>query len=756
MRRRMICAALALAFALQMVVVVSLPVYGGTTGIISGVVADSATGEKLAGVNIIVEGTDLTTVTDSNGYYVITNVPPGDYKVTASLVGYSDARAEKVSVLMDVTATVNFSMEQAVAEEEEVVVTESRPMIQKDMVPTMYVVDQHQEKMVRSQPQFLYQAPGLVATQPGVVSDAEGYPHIRGGRVNQVNWMLDGIPITEPLTNSFGTNAATVGMDKMEIYTGGYRPEYGNAISGVFNQVVKSGRNFPGVSLEVIGGSNAFKGVYPEIGGATPNGLDYYVGAYLWHSEFERLQYNEADCADMIGKFTYPMNNRNKLTLLVANGSAKYQFPSVHTYTYGTSGLVEIPPERDHQHQSYSLTALTLNHTINSKSFFTLRSYLLTNKWQVDAISDDIGYWWDAKSETFGLQFDYTNQLSPKHLLKAGAIRMVSDNNYWATVPAYGDYEYTANTDTVQTGLYLQDQMTLNDRWSAEVGLRYDRMKYDKVVNPDTSESQLSPRLGLAYVVDPKTRLRCSWGKMIQFVYTQAIERNYTNPVWNEWYGLGNADLRPERSSQFDIGWEREVAKDCLLQITPFYRKFVDLLQVRSINPEDPTAPPFVYDNLGEGTSKGVEIMFKKRPSNNWSGWLAYTWSVSKAQASNDRETVTPGVMQYVDWDQRHTAVLVLNYMNKGWSYSLMGEYGSGLPYNLADEPVNSRRVSPHLVFNLSIMREITGGWLPQGQMYLHIGNLFNVGGALDRGEDGEPTAWISPRFVSMGYVRKF
>ncbi|MCX6377446.1 MAG: carboxypeptidase-like regulatory domain-containing protein, partial [Armatimonadetes bacterium] len=105
------------------------PAYGGTTGIISGVVTDSATGDKLAGVNVIVEGTNLTTVTDPNGYYVITNVPPGDYKVTASLVGYSNVQIAKVSVLMDITFSVDCAMSPAVAEEETVVVRESRPMI---------------------------------------------------------------------------------------------------------------------------------------------------------------------------------------------------------------------------------------------------------------------------------------------------------------------------------------------------------------------------------------------------------------------------------------------------------------------------------------------------------------------------------------------------------------------------------------------------------------------------------------------------
>lgn len=752
---KFVCFALTLAFAIQFLIVTNIPVYGGTTGIVSGVVTDSATGEKLAGVNVIIKGTNLTTVTDANGYYVITNVPPGEYDVTADLVGYSTAQATKVSVLMDVTSTVDFALEQAVAESEEVVVVERRPMIQKDVVPTLYVVDSTQEQAIKTQPYFQYQAPGLVATQPGVVPDADGYPHIRGGRANQVGWMLDGIPIVESLTNGFATNAVTVGMDKMEIYTGGYRPEYGNAISGVFNQVIKSGKTSPGMSLELVGGSNAYRGIYPQIGGYTDSGFDYYVGAYLWHSDFERVMWSEADCSDVISKFNYQAGNRNKLTLVFANGSANYQMPSIHTYTYGPDGLVEVPAKNDYQDQRYSLIALTLNHTINSRSFLSLRPYILDTKWKVDAISDEVGYWWDSASKTTGLQLDYTNQVSPRHLLKAGAIRMSSDNRYWVTVPAYGDYEYTANTDTVQTGLYVQDQMDLGKRWAAEFGLRYDRMKYDKEINPDTTESQVSPRMGLSYVIDPKTKLRCSWGKMIQFVYTQAVERNYTNPEWNEWYGLGNANLRPERCTQFDVGWEREVAPNYLLQVTPFYRKYVDMLQVRSLNPEDPTAPPYVYDNLGEGKSTGLEVMLKKRASDNWSGWLAYTWQRAVAQSSNDRETVTPGAFHYVDWDQRHTAMLVLNYANRGWNYSLMGEYGSGLPYNLADEPVNSRRVGGHLVFNFSVSKDVSGIF-PDGRMSLTIANLFNTGKVLDRDENGEPLAWVMPRFISLGFMRQF
>jgi len=753
-RKKFFHAAIALAFLLQVAVGLVGPAYGGTTGIISGMVTDSATGEKLASVNVIVKGTNLTTVTDENGYYVITNVPPGEYKVTASLVGYADAQVGKVSVLMDVTAPVDFALEQSIAVGGEVVVTEARPMIQRDVVPTMYVIENTHEQTIRSQPNLLYQIQSIVITQPGIIADESGYPHIRGGRANQVGYVLDGIPTTETLTNGFGTNCVTAGTDKMEIYTGGYRPEYGNAISGVFNQVVKTGRTAPGLSFETLGGSQSFKGVYPQVGGALENGLDYYVGAYVWRSELEGQDYNEVDCSDWLSKLNYSVGRKDKLSLLVAEGSAHFQFPYIHTETYGPGDIQPTGDERDHTHQSHMLAALTLNHTINASSFFTLRPYYFRTRGKVDALSEDIGYWWDNEAAAMGLQLDYTNQISPRHLLKAGALRTASENRYWAKVPAYGTYEYTANTDTVQTGLYIQDQTNLGARWRADAGFRYDRMKYDKEVNEDTSESQFSPRFGLSYAVDPRTNLRFSYGKMIQFVYTQAMERNYTDPEWG-WY-YASADLRPERCTQYDLGWERQVSDDYSLQVTPFYRKFRDLLQTTLLDPDNPDLSPIIYDNLGEGTSKGVEVLIKKRQSKNWSGWLSYTYSKAKADTSTDREFITPGVTQYVDWDQRHTLALVMSYTKNGWMYSLTSEYGSGLPYQLEGETLNSRRVASHTTFDLNISKEVKGGWLPQGEVRLSIANLFNTGAVLDRDTTGEPTARVAPRFISMSYVRRF
>ncbi|MHB1190650.1 MAG: TonB-dependent receptor [Armatimonadota bacterium] len=755
------------------------PVIAGTTGIISGRATDSSTGEALSGVNIIITGTRLTTVTDENGYYVITNVQPGVHEVTASLIGYRDALVSGIDVMMDVRSTIDFALTQAVAEDEEVVVVEARPLMQAYVIPTMYIVDDKSEEMIKAQPNLLYQAPAIVGTQPGVVRDTDGTPHIRGGRADQIGWTIDGIPVFDPVSNGFGTNLVTVGMDKMEIFTGGYLAEYGNAISGVLNEVVKTGSTAPGFAVESMTGSDSFKGIRPEIG-AENGKLDYYAAAYLWKSELEHPTFSNVDSADFIGKFNYYLDDKNSLTFLAAEGSEEYLLPTEHTETYEDGDLVAVPSTRDQQHQSHLLTALTWSHNLSSKTFFTLRPYYFRSRNRLDAIgmSDDSGWVTDSESATTGLKIDFTSQINPKHLVKVGGIQMSSNNRYVAIVPYMndyvnyispdvgeqldlGEYEYKANADTVQTGLYIQDQIDMGERWAMDLGLRYDRMKFDKVLNDDTAQSQTSPRLGVSFAADPKTRFRFTYGRMIQFPRSQAVERDYTDPGWEDVIGYGNSDLQAERCTQYDFGWERRIGNDTTLSLTPFYRSFENLLQSRLIDPANPWGA-VVFENLGEAKSGGVEVLLKKHRG-KWSGWLAYTYQRARAQSSDDRETVDGSAMQFVDWDQRQTVALVTNYENRGWGYSLSVDHGSGLPWGDG----NSERAPSHLVCDLNIVRDVKkGGLLPEGKINLSIANLFNVHTVLDRDytydpdtyevTGSEPTAWVTPRFISLNFIRNY
>ena len=227
---------------------VGAPVWGAVTGVVSGTVTDEETGEALTGANVSVTGTDLRTVTDARGRFVITNVPPGGYTVSLSLVGYTEAQVTEVAVVQGQVSQLTVALEPTVVEVPgaEAVIKAARVALRRDVTASVYAITAADEQLTLSQPNDRYQFPGLVFAQPGVVPDNTFYPHIRGARSNQVGYFLDGIPITEPNANVFATNIVSIGLDRLELFTGGYPAEYGGFTGGIINQVVKRGTRSAG------------------------------------------------------------------------------------------------------------------------------------------------------------------------------------------------------------------------------------------------------------------------------------------------------------------------------------------------------------------------------------------------------------------------------------------------------------------------------------------------------------------------------
>src|ERR1043165_337603 len=79
----------------------------GTTGKIAGKITDAQTGETLPGVNVTLEKTHLGAATDINGYFFINNIPPGEYSVGLTLVGYQKITVNGVKVSIDLTTALS-------------------------------------------------------------------------------------------------------------------------------------------------------------------------------------------------------------------------------------------------------------------------------------------------------------------------------------------------------------------------------------------------------------------------------------------------------------------------------------------------------------------------------------------------------------------------------------------------------------------------------------------------------------------------
>jgi len=242
--------------------------FAGTTGKIDGTVRDAQTGEKLVGVNVIVEGTRLGASTNVDGYFVILSVPPGTYRLKASLVGYAPSTISGVRVNIDQTTTVNFSLNEATITTGEVTVVATRPVIEKDVSAstTNLSIEQIQPLPTTN-----------VTTVIGLQAGIQGLT-IRGGGSDQTAFMLDGLTLRDERNNTPFTTISYTAVKDIQIQTGGFNAEYGNIRSGVINIVTKEGST----DRYTVGLIARYRRPGPKHFGSPLNSLDfYYVRPYL-------------------------------------------------------------------------------------------------------------------------------------------------------------------------------------------------------------------------------------------------------------------------------------------------------------------------------------------------------------------------------------------------------------------------------------------------------------------------------------------
>ena len=198
-------------------------------GKISGTVT-SANGETLPGVQVFIEGTTRGAVTNVDGYYSIIAVPAGTHILQFRYVGFANVTVQEVKVIKDRTTEIDVEMQETVIEGAEVVVTAERPIVQKDRTTTTAFVDQEQLESLPA-----VSVAEVIDLQAGVV---EG--HFRGGSTNEVTYMVNGVPINNPLNNQAGFEVEQNMVDNLEVITGVFNAEYGQATSGVVNIETKS------------------------------------------------------------------------------------------------------------------------------------------------------------------------------------------------------------------------------------------------------------------------------------------------------------------------------------------------------------------------------------------------------------------------------------------------------------------------------------------------------------------------------------
>ncbi|MEA2063246.1 MAG: TonB-dependent receptor, partial [Gemmatimonadota bacterium] len=263
MQRKSLMRAGAVVFATLVLLVLSTSVTlfaQLTTGKVEGTVRDKDTGQPLAGAQVTVEGTRLGNVTNTDGYYFILNVPPGLQSVTFTYTGYQKTTVANVMILAGQTITVDGALSSTVIQIEGITIEgESEVLRPRDETTTKRRVTAEQlaESPVTKLDDLLVLSAGVQSGGGGGMSRGL---RIRGGRLGEEGMVVDGIMVRNYTANPFTGGSWIIGhetaaqsedttplefstesIEQVDIITGGFQAEYGNAQSGIINIVTREG-----------------------------------------------------------------------------------------------------------------------------------------------------------------------------------------------------------------------------------------------------------------------------------------------------------------------------------------------------------------------------------------------------------------------------------------------------------------------------------------------------------------------------------
>jgi hypothetical protein len=208
--------------------------FAGTTGKVAGTVIDAKSGESLPGANVVVEGTRLGATTDAEGQFFILGVPPGTFSVTASMVGYGGITKTDVRVKIDQAARLKFELQEQTLEAAEILVVAERPPVELDLTASKQTMTTTDLEL-----SWVNSVEEAVEVQSGVGVRGS----IRGGFGVNAAYVIDGVDVRDSNTQSSFVVINTAAIQEMEVLSGGYNAEYGQANDAIINIVTRSARD---------------------------------------------------------------------------------------------------------------------------------------------------------------------------------------------------------------------------------------------------------------------------------------------------------------------------------------------------------------------------------------------------------------------------------------------------------------------------------------------------------------------------------
>ena len=732
----------------------------GTTGKISGRITEQG-GAPVPGANVLVVGTQLGSVTDVNGGYVIINVPPGTYDLRITLVGYSPLIVRQVNVTTDRTTIVDASLTSALIEMQDIIVQAERPMVQKDLTATMAAISDEQIQMLPVS-SFLE----VVALQAGVVGEGNNL-HIRGGRGGEVAYLIDGMSVRDPVLGRLGTSVNTDAISELNLLSGTFSAEYGNAMSGIVTIVTKvGGADFHG-SIEGRTsnfGIDRYSRINEERVNATFSGPllgeDFtFFGSGERDARGSWLPFGHSKVLSGIAKLSARVSPEFKV---VASGRYSQDFGQSYNHSW------KYIPDQYLRTREYSRQGMvTVTHTISPSFFYDLRVSYLSMSYYSGIDKDTSAYissanWtflpngtgvefyaqadpqemFDNRTRTFNVKGDALWAVDRRNEIKAGFDIRKFDLSYFNVYDPKRNAPYITdfNKSPFEAAVYILDKIELS-ALVVNVGMRFDYLNQEapyranpldaNSVTASKTKMQWSPRLGVAHPISDLTSLHFAYGRFFQVPDYNRFYENAQYDIAVREPLFGQPDLDAERTTSYEVGITHQFAPTVAASFVATYKDVTGLVGTQYFAPYvgGRYVGYTIYVNEAYANIKGIEVRLDLRRTNYIAGSLNYTYSVAKGSASSQIEdypgTTTSTLLYPLNWDKTHLLNANMSlafpedfgpsifgaaiFENTNWNFIFRA--GSGYPYTPSGRdvgfvPKNSARLPWTYTLDMEIMKE--------------------------------------------------
>jgi hypothetical protein len=230
------------------------------TGAIAGTIKN-ASGEVVPGAEVTITNTQtnntVSTTTNGVGYYTSPPLPVGEYRIEARMQGFRRAVVNKITLQIQQTVVVDFTLELGQVTEE-VEVTAQAPALETTSSAIGKVVDNRRILELPLNTRNVYSLIFLTPGVAGSVGNSYGEQNyaINGARVRAMDTLIDGVTASFPTVNG-GTGISTFpsvdAIQEFKVQGANYSAEFGRAQGSILNVVFKSGTNqFHGSAYEFL------------------------------------------------------------------------------------------------------------------------------------------------------------------------------------------------------------------------------------------------------------------------------------------------------------------------------------------------------------------------------------------------------------------------------------------------------------------------------------------------------------------------